>query len=843
LIFKFFIIKEIKKFPFFFFLLSSTLFLGTLALIGISVVSTQVQEKLKANANQLLTSDLAISARRELFPQEKIILDKIFQTTDHRSYEVIDIYSMVTRTKNGNSRLVEIRSTEDGFPFYGAIKTAEGSFSNGNLYISSDLADLWDMKPGEELKIGDVVMNISGVVVEDSSMGLRGFSLAPRLYFPLHKLKETGLIRPGATGSFVHHYKLQDFSLEKIKNLKSTLNKSLTDTAIKISLPEDSSEQTGRAINAITNFMSLSGLVGLILALVGVFYLYQSHLVSRLKDLCLVNLFGLSKVKILLGILIQFSFIFSLIMILEILVLVPVYKLVAPKISNYLGLLLSSEINFSQVLIEIPLLYVLSLTILSPLLLGLLRTTMGAQLKSQKISLGKFKAYDFIPFLVSLWLFSSYLGHSFKIGNIFFFSLMVIFLISTITIKCVQWLIRKIILGKGLLLPNIEAGLALRGLVRSGHKLTLSFLSLVIGATLISLILQLDKMIVNEFSNNSKRPSLFLFDIQEEQIDSLAELAKENGSPLAFITPMIRARLEKVNDIKFVRKKKDFDFRSSEEDQDTRFRNNGMNLTYRDYLTEAEKIIDGRPFPPGGATPDRLPFISIEKRWSQRMGVKIGDKLTFDVQGVEFDGEVINIKEIKWTSFYPNFFVTIEPSLIEAAPKTFLSILPEGPKEIKRSLQQKVVEKFPNISFIDVEEMVKKMSLLFDKSRLAIELISWLSLGVGLVILYGLSHDQVYRRSYDLALMKVLGIRAGQIRLHLIFEFGAIFFSATGLGLVLGWLLAQLIAREVFKLSFSVDWLRLTGTWMLLSLLCLGTIFLASWRAVQTKPRVLLSET
>ena len=154
-----------------------------------------------------------------------------------------------------------------------------------------------------------------------------------------------------------------------------------------------------------------------------------------------------------------------------------------------------------------------------------------------------------------------------------------------------------------------------------------------------------------------------------------------------------------------------------------------------------------------------------------------------------------------------------------------------------------MVDKFSNVSFIDVEEMVKKMSILFDKSRLAIELISWLSLGVGLVILYGLSHDQVYRRTYDLALMKVLGLEGKQLRVHLIFEFGLIFFSATLLGLFLGWLLAQLIASEVFKLSLAVDWLRLLGTWLFLSLLCLGTIFFSSWRAVQTKPRVLLSET
>jgi len=91
--------------------------------------------------------------------------------------------------------------------------------------------------------------------------------------------------------------------------------------------------------------------------------------------------------------------------------------------------------------------------------------------------------------------------------------------------------------------------------------------------------------------------------------------------------------------------------------------------------------------------------------------------------------------------------------------------------------------------------------------------------------------------------MKVLGLEGKQLRMNLIFEFGLIFFSATLLGLFLGWLLAQLIASEVFKLSLTVDWLRLLGTWFLLSLLCLVTIFFSSWRAVQTKPRVLLSES
>lgn len=841
--FKFFFVKEMKKFPFFFLLLAFTLLLGTMGLVGISIVTGQVQEKLKNNAKELLTSDIAVSARRELFPAEQEALSRIFAPYPHQQYKIIDIYSMITHLREKTTRLVEIRATEEQFPFYGKMTLRSDKFESGNLYVSKDLADLWQVKENDDLQIGELVMKVKGVVEDDSSMGLRGFSLAPRIYLPLAKLLQTGLIKPGATGSFAHHFKLKDYTQDKIQNIKSSIYREIQDSAVKITLPEDSSEQTARVINTLTNFMALSALIGLILSLVGVFYLYQSHLLARLKDLCLLNLHGLTKREIVTGIIAQFSFIFFMVMLIELALIVPLYKTLAPLLSNNLGIELNGEVNILSALTEIPFLFGLSLFILVPLLLGLMRTPMGLQLKASKLSMGRFRFWDFLPFILSLWLFSCYLSHSFRTGNLFFGSLLLVFLLSTLVVRGGQLLLRKMISGKGLLLPTIENGIALRSLTRSGHKLTLSFLSLAMGATLISLILQLDRMILKEFALDPKKPSLFIFDIQEEQMEPLTQHAKEIGAPLAYVTPMIRARLEKVNDKKYVKKKRSYDFRSREEDEDQRFRSNSLNITYRNFLTDSEKIISGLPFPPGGAPDDRLPFISLEKRWSERMDLSIGDKLTFDIQGVEFEGVVHNIREVKWTTFYPNFFVTVEPSMIEAAPKTFLAVLPSGPKDTKLMFQRSSVEKFPNISFIDVEELVGKLSGLFIKARQAIEVISWLSLAVGLVILYGLSHDQVYRRYYDLALMKSLGFSATRLRLNLLYEFGALFLSAMSLGLFLGWLMAQVVGKEVFKLSLSVDWGRILYPAGLLTVLCLVTILASSWRAVRARPRELLSDS
>jgi putative ABC transport system permease protein len=839
-IFRFFFFRELKRFPFFFLLLLFTLFLGTIGLIGIKLIAGQVKEQLENNAFNLLTSDFVVSARRDFYPKEKEVLEE--KMKGKTTYQVIDVYSMVTHLKNEQTRLVELRGIEKGFPFHGEIKLESGVFDFRGFYISKDLSELWQVKVGEVLQVGGLKLVVKGIVSADTSVGLRGFSLAPRAYLPISEIQRAGLLKPGSTGGFAYHYLLPGMTKPDLLALKRSLYSELRDPAIRVVLPEDSSEQTGRVIQMISNFMSLSALIGLILSLVGVFYLYQSHLQARLKDLCLINLFGFQKKNLILMIVVQFSLLFGFVFLLDLALITPGYKILVPVLSQNLGLDLNPHIKIFPVFSLMPFLYGLSLTILIPLLLGLLRTSMGAQLKAPKLSLGRFRFYDFIPFIVCLWGFSSYLADSQKIGFYFFASLIVVFILSTLIVMGLQKLLKTFVGSRGLLNPSLSAGLAWRGLSRSGHKLTLSFLSITLGATLISLVLQLDRMIQSEFVWDDHKPGLFIFDIQDEQMESFKEFAKKDGTSLEAITPMIRARLSQVNGKKFEKSKASYSVRSAQEDEEDRLRNNALNLTYRDYLTDAEKIVDGTPFPKKRSDPDAPVLVSLEKRWSERAKVKVGDHLTFDVQGVEVEGKVHNIKEIKWTTFYPNFFVTLEPGVIEGAPKTYLAVIPAGDHQSKISFQRKAADAYPNISFIDVEEMIGKLSRLFEKSRQAIEIISYLSLLVGLVILYGLSHDQVYRRIYDLALMKSLGLSSRQIRSNLLIEFGSLFTLAMLLGFFLGWLIAQIIGKEIFKLSLMIDWPRMIYPGVFLLILCCLTILLSSWRIVEAKPRSLLSD-
>src|SRR5690554_5197211 len=118
-IFKFFTIKEFKKFWPFYGLVVFTVLLGTLGLSGISLISSKVQGELNARAKELLTSDFALNARRN-FTEEELKFIEDLKERSEASYKVVDIYSMLTLERTKDTRLVEVRGIEEGFPFHGS---------------------------------------------------------------------------------------------------------------------------------------------------------------------------------------------------------------------------------------------------------------------------------------------------------------------------------------------------------------------------------------------------------------------------------------------------------------------------------------------------------------------------------------------------------------------------------------------------------------------------------------------------------------------------------------------------------------------------------------------------
>jgi putative ABC transport system permease protein len=314
----------------------------------------------------------------------------------------------------------------------------------------------------------------------------------------------------------------------------------------------------------------------------------------------------------------------------------------------------------------------------------------------------------------------------------------------------------------------------------------------------------------------------------------------QHGTALDHLSPLVRARLEAVNGTPF-RTELDGQVLTREQEGDRRFRSRGINLSYRTALSNSERIVSGRPL---AASYDPLssepPELSLEERFASRLGLRLGDLLIFDVLGVPVEGRVVNFRQVKWNSFQPNFFILFQPGVLEEAPASFLGSISRLDDQQRLTIQNIVVQEFPNVSVIDVTRIVTRILQISDQMSLAIRMMAWLSILVGLVVVYSIARHEVQTRQWELNLLKVLGARFQDVRTLVLLEFGLLGFFAALFGLLLSLAMSYALAWQFFGRLWMLAWEVSVASVIGVSLLSMGVALLAASGTLRQKPLALL---
>lgn len=193
----------------------------------------------------------------------------------------------------------ELRGVKGNFPFYGQIELLSKKKFSNQIVIDDELRHLLNLKENDQISFGPIQDTISDFMLKDDTAGLRGFSLASRVYVPMEKLLESGLIQFGSTASFAYYFKITKLTSGELDELQRTLLDAFTDAAVKVSRPKDASEQIGRVLNIVSDFLGLSSLIAFILSLLGLLYLWRSYWHRKMKDLTMWQVLGLTKKSLL----------------------------------------------------------------------------------------------------------------------------------------------------------------------------------------------------------------------------------------------------------------------------------------------------------------------------------------------------------------------------------------------------------------------------------------------------------------------------------------------------------------------------------------------------------------
>ncbi len=813
-------IKDLLASKLFVFSFVFNLSLGLVGFIFVQTLSASLTTYLDLGAKKMLGGDFIISGARPITSEEELSLKNLLPPSSRMRKEV----SMLTMSAlKSKTRLVEVKAVDNLYPFYGVLKLDRlGDFlfeahnfdAGREALLAPELKVQLDAKGGDEVKVGEGRFTVKDFIAFDPTVSQFGIQLAPRIYIPLSSLKETGLIGRGSRVSYATLLELpQGYELAKYESAirelfvgKSGQSPSLS---LRVKTSRESANDMGRVLSYLSDYLGLVALVATFLTGIGGTYLFRHYLSKKSRDIAIFLSLGLTLRRIIAIFIIEIIFLALLAGVLG----TGISYCGLPLFRSFFGSLIPHDLIITvneSVFIEVMALAAFgSLMFALPVLSGIKTTNPQTLLRegedaplSQGLS-GQFMYW--LPSLLFYWGMAVYQSSSWNMGSIFVAGFIAAFFLL--------WVLGRGLLGIGSVLlkkwispgawPFVVAGLSL---TRRRAPTMLGFLGLALGAMLMCLVPMLKSIIASDLESGGTLapPSLFLFDILDEETDQLKRMVADHQGELRHLSPLIRAQLISVNQItaKDWLKKSVVNTREAEEAERSLLR--GYNLSYREKLAESESLVSGREF---AKEVGEVPEISLEYRFAERLGLTLGDQLTFLVEGVSITGRVVSTRKVQWTSFAPNFFVQFQPGVLNDAPKTFVATIfglsPQG----RQSLQAGIVEKFPHISVVDVHEATGRILALVDQISQALLIMSILAQLASLAVVVAITTFQADERAYEMQVLKVLGGRIRPLFSSIIFEFLLLGILAGILGAGLAVIFAYVLAYVAFEKIwvFKVD--------------------------------------
>jgi putative ABC transport system permease protein len=825
--------------------------LGLVGFLTVDSFKSSLDEKVRGESKILLGADLAIRARRDLSPEE---LAKAYAQLPEgtEKIEVTDFFSMAAGPE-GRSRLVKVVAMESGFPFYGVFKLKlQGSVKGSDkkvihqrklAWVYPELESQLDAGLGDKIKIGKATFTISDFVIKDSGLQFQPAELAPKVYIDKSFLEETNLLLVGNTAFRNHLFRLPPGSDQA--KIEQALDQAITSPEVRVYSHQKAGHRAGRLLRYLSDFLSLVSLVALFLATLGSGYLFHSFLTKRTIDVAILVSLGATRKKACLTYVVQLGL---LGLISAIPALIATF-LFLPILSTAIAGISTEEIEvflgwesmalavfvavFAGWLIALPSLR--KLARLNPLALFQEAARPGSQAGGKALLF-------LLPAILSFWGLTILQSDSWKLANLFFVSLLIsaslLYLLGLFGLK---------ILNRAFRNSSLPLRLASRSLARNPNSSITGFIALGLGVLLLSLIPQFQYSLEKEIGLNqseSNLPKLFLFDIQEDHVDALVDLLDSKGKPLDNLTPWVRGKLLTVKGEDYEKAVgKDQESTNPDDQRRNNFRSRGFNLSYRQHLLESEEILRGRmvtsTHDPNSTGPVE---ISVEQKYAESLDLDLGDQIEIEVGGVPILAEVVNLRRVRWTSFQPNFFVQMQPGVLENAPKTFIGTLNDMTSEEKKEIQDVIVRSFPTLSILDVERTGRTILSIVRQMTWALQVMAGLSILAGLVILFCVSREKAHRQRRELNLQKVLGASFSDLRNQVRVEFGLLGLFASLIGASLSALVSYVFAEIIFDRVWSFHWglpCAITAIVVALSVL---TAEFAAKKVLKMKPAYLLKE-
>ncbi len=799
----------------------SSMILGIAALVAIGSLSSNVREAIESQTKSLLGADLVIRSQRPWTSETEAILNSI---GGEQSREV-SFPSMIRFSKHGGTRLAQIRAIEGGYPFYGKLETAPSeaafAFKTGPYaLVETGLMLQFGAEVGDSIKIGAFTYQIIGTLKKvPGEIGVSAL-IGSRVFIPMTYLNETRLLQRGSLAGYKAYFKLnpQADVEQLVKTLKSALSQHLLDS----DTVEEYKASLGQAMENLYHFLNLVGFIAVCLGGIGVASAIHVYVKQKLNTVAVLHCLGTRTRQTFAIYLIQVVAMGLVGGLLGALLGIGIQSLLPKLLTDFLPVTLRFAVSWSALLqgllvglgisILFGLLPLISIRKVSPL--SALRSSYEERSSRGKDSL---RWWIYLLIALSIGAFATAQTQRWTQGLAFTGALILSFGLLTGVAKLITFTVRTY-------LPSSwtyvwRQGLA--NLYRPNNQTLVMMVSLGLGTFLIMTLYLVHRLLLSQvsFFGSGNQPNLVLFDIQSDQTQEVAQLLSSFHLPVQQV-PIVTMRLSAIKGKNAEEIMKGCDVSSPEWALRREYRS-----TYRESLTDTEKIVAGTWRGRVDDSSEAIP-ISLEEGLARLLKVSLGDELVFDVQGVPVVTRVSSLRKVEWQRVKPNFFVVFPTGVLEGAPQIYAQVTRVRSNEMSAKVQQAVVERFPNVSAIDLGLILTTLDDVLSKIAFGIRFMALFSIGTGLTVLAGATITGRYQRIKESVLLRTLGASRGQIRKITVIEylFLGSFAALTGLILSIGstWALVRFVFETPFVFPVIpnlIAFLLITGLTILVGML------------------------
>ncbi len=697
--------------------------------------------------------------------------------------------------ENDELLLAGIKSVTDSYPLRGYLKVTDSNYDQeqkrhrgpevGQAWVEKRVLSALHLQIGDQLTVGEKPLTVSKIITYEPDKRGDLYSLSPRVMINARDLEATGVLKPGSHVHYFYQFSGDDKAIKAFHDWA----KPLLNASQRIMDVHDDRPELGTALNRAEQYLSLSSIVVILIAGVAIAMATRRYTERHYDATALLRCLGYQQGQILRLYINQF--------------------LLIGVVASLIGCLLGYAAQYG-------LFYLLknllpqSLAEPSPLAVSLgfitgLATLFGFALppilRIKKVSALRVLRRELDPLPSSAWFIYS-LAMATIAGLILRFTgdlrLTATLLGSGLAaLVLLGVLIRLMLYGLRKLTPHFGMNwrFAFQGLLNQPQATVSQVLafSLTILAMVLSFNVRNDVLQDWRSKLPVNAPNHFALNIFPNQVEDFGNHLRQQNLTDNYFYPIVRGRLVAINETpvqKIV----------SKDSQGERATHRDLSLTWSKNLPPENHITAGSWW-----QSDQQNLVSIEFKLAESLQVGIGDRLKFTVGSEQLQATVSSIRQVEWDTMKPNFYMIFSPGTLDHYASTYLTsfYLPESLKPLLNDL----VKRFPSITVLEVDLIIKQFETILAQLTQAIEYVLLFALLAGFTVLFAALYATLDARIYAGALLRTLGAGRKLLSFSQIIEFSLLGFLSGLLAVILAEIMTYVLYSRVLNMHFQPDWL------------------------------------